>query len=171
MKKLDTIDLKGKEYATVPTRIKEFRSDCPNGLIETTPQILASGQIIFKARVVKDKSDEYSAEWTGHSLGGSKSEKDFEKLETIAIGRALAVLWYMASGDVASSEEMEEFVEYQKTKKEEELEYLLDELQYIDSIEKLKDFYIKNKGKWKEFDKAVSEKKALLLTKKQNENP
>jgi len=105
MKKTETIDLKGKNYATVPARIKEFRQDCPYGLIETTPTILPDWKILFKARILKDKSNPDSAEWTGHAIWTSKADKDFEKLETIAVWRALAMLWYMASGDIASSEE------------------------------------------------------------------
>lgn len=116
--KTPTIDLKGKAYATVPARIKEFREANPNGLIETKPEIQADGQIIFTARILKDKSNPSSGEATGHSIGKTTGDKAFEKLETISIGRALAILGYMASGDIASSEEMEEFNLYQKEKKQ-----------------------------------------------------
>lgn len=162
MRKTETMDLKGKEYAKVPTRIKEFRQDCPNGLIETTPTVLPDGKILFKARILKDKSDINSAEWTWHSLGTSKTEKDFEKLETISVWRALAMLWYMASWEIASSEEMEEFLEYQKTKQEEELEILKEKINSIKTMEELKDFYFKNKWKGVEFDKAINLKKIEL---------
>ncbi len=116
----------GADYAKVPARLKLFREDCPNGLIETTPTIQPDGQIIFKARVLKDKSKPDSAEATGHALGENKGAKAFEKLETIAIGRALAILGYLASGEIASSEEMEEFHEYQQTKVAEAIEALND---------------------------------------------
>ena len=110
------MDLKGKEYATVPARIKEFRQANPNGLIETKPQIL-EGEVMFSARILKDKSKPESGEATGHAIGKRTGEKAFEKLETIAVGRALALLGYMASGEIASSEEMEEFNAYQENKK------------------------------------------------------
>lgn len=116
--KTPTIDLKGKNYATVPARIKEFREANPNGLIETKPEVQSDGQVIFSARILKDKSNPSSGESTGHSIGKLAGDKAFEKLETIAIGRALAILGYMASGDIASSEEMENFQEYQKDIKE-----------------------------------------------------
>ena len=45
-----------------------------------------------------------------------KQEKGFEKNETIAIGRALAILGYAGSGEIASSEEMEEFEDFKKQK-------------------------------------------------------
>ena len=99
----------------------------------------------------------------------SKTAKDFEKLETISVGRALAMLWYLASWEVASSEEMEEFMEYQKTKQEEEMDLLYQELESIDDVELLRQFYKKNSGKWKEFEKAIMEKSVFLKSRK-NEN-
>lgn len=117
MTKLKTIDLKGKEYAQVAERIKQFREDCPNGLIETVPTINAD-TIMFTARILKDKAKQTSAEGTGHSYGKLTGDKAFEKHETIAVGRALAMLGYMASGEVASFEEMDDFLEYQGEKVE-----------------------------------------------------
>jgi hypothetical protein len=108
-RKTTTIDLKGKAYATVPARIKEFREICPNGDIKTEPVMQNDGSVMFTAYILKDKSDTNSASATGHSIGKLTGDKAFEKLETIAIGRALAILGFMASGDIASSEEMEEF--------------------------------------------------------------
>ena len=134
MSKIQTIDLKGKAYATVPTRIKEFRQDCPNGDIKTEPIINGDGTIMFKTTILKDKSNPNSASSTGHAIGQIKGEKAFEKLETISVGRALALLGYMASGEVASSEEMEEFEMYKQTLKENAIE----ELQASSSQETLK---------------------------------
>lgn len=115
-RKTQTVDLKGKAYAQVKDRIKEFRADNPNGLIETTPTI-SDTSIIFKARIVKDKSNPASAEATGHSFAKATEktvEKQFEKQETIAVGRALALLGYASDGDIASSEEMEEFLQHKQ---------------------------------------------------------
>lgn len=117
MTKVKTIDLKGKEYAQVKERLKQFRDDCPNGLIETFPTIQPD-TIMFKARILKNKSDASSAEATGHAYGPNKGEKAFEKLETIAVGRALALLGYAQDGEVASGEEMEEFIQFQEEKKD-----------------------------------------------------
>jgi hypothetical protein len=59
---------------------------CPNGLIETTPTILADGKLMFKARILKDKANPNSGEGVGHSMGKMTEEpKAFEKLETIAV--------------------------------------------------------------------------------------
>lgn len=140
MKKTQTIDLKGKAYATVPARIKEFREANPNGLIETKPEILEN-EIMFTARILKDKSNPSSGEATGHAIGKKQGDKAFEKLETIAVGRALALLGYMASGDIASSEEMEEFNEYKKRQKEENIMLAIETLESCKSLEELKNVW------------------------------
>lgn len=137
-KRLKTMNLSGSEYAKVPDRIKEFRENCPNGLIETKPTIQEDGQIMFYARILKDKADPNSAEGTGHALGGNKKAKDFEKLETIAVGRALAMLGYMASGEVASSEEMEEFEAYKSDKVDE----AIGQLKATETIDSLKEAFM-----------------------------
>jgi hypothetical protein len=124
----------GADYAKVPDRLKLFREECPNGLVETLPEIREDGSIVFSARILKDKARPESGEATGHAFGQNKTNKDFEKLETIAVGRALALLGYLASGEIASSEEMSEFYEYQQQKITEAIEYLNE----ADTIEDLK---------------------------------
>ncbi len=116
--KTATIKLQGKDYAQVKDRMIEFRGANPRGLIETTPTISPDGTVMFKARILKDKGDLASAEATGHALGQNKGIKAFEKLETIAVGRALALLGYGSDGDIASGEEMEEFEQYKEEKAE-----------------------------------------------------
>ena len=136
---MKTISLQGKDYATVKDRLKQFREDCPNGLIETSPTIQADGQIMFKARVLKDKSKPESSEATGHSLGKDQGQKAFEKLETIAVGRALALLGYAQDGEIASGEEMEEFHAYQdelRKKRLAELEATLNKAKTMAALKK-----------------------------------
>ncbi len=116
MNKVQTINLKGNEYATVPQRLKQFRQDNPRSIVETKPDFQPDGVIVFSARIVKDKSDPASAEATGHSYGKNSEVKAFEKLETVAVGRALALLGYLNNGQIATSEEMEEFENYQMEK-------------------------------------------------------
>ena len=74
---------------------------------------------MFTAEVIKDLSNEASARSTGNAFGANKGVKGFEKIESISVGRALAMLGYCADGEIATSEEMEEFQDFQKTKKEE----------------------------------------------------
>ena len=108
MKKTKTISLQGKEYAQVKDRLKEFRKDWGNGAIETSYDF-KDGFVIFKSKITQDRSDETSAIAEGHAFGKIGQVKAFEKLETIAVGRALAMLGYASDGEIASFEEMEKF--------------------------------------------------------------
>lgn len=114
MSKVQTINLKGNEYATVPQRLKEFRQKNPRSSVETKPTFQPDGTIVFSAKIVADQSDESSATATGHSYGKNTGDKAFEKLETVSVGRALALLGYLNNGQVATTEEMVEFEEYQQ---------------------------------------------------------
>lgn len=125
-----------KDYALVPARIKEFREDNPRGSIETEPTYNADGSITFKATIIRDQSDEYSARATGNARYNEselKKPKSFEKLETVATGRALAILGYLNDGQVATTEEMQEFEQF----KADQFEQVK---QDIKSAEKRQDF-------------------------------
>ena len=164
MKKTNTISYGSvKAYAQVKDRIKEFRTDCPNGLIETTPTITDT-QVIFKARIIKDKSNPASAEATGHSMTDVKGDKAkaFEKQETIAVGRALALLGYASDGEIASSEEMEEFLSQKELLHQEKMEELREQIEAIETVNGLKEFYQKHKGLGKDFDAYVTKRKNEL---------
>ena len=115
---LETINLKGNDYATVPTRLKEFRKLNPRSSVETDPTI-NDDTVVFKATITVDKQDPNSATSTGHSYGKLSGDKAFEKLETVAVGRALSLLGYLNKGQVASTEEMLEFEEYKQAQLEE----------------------------------------------------
>ena len=156
------MDLAGKDYAQVKDRINEFRKGNANGLIETVPTVQADGTIMFKARVLKDKADANSAEATGHSLGkvGAK-QKDFEKLETIAVGRALALLGYASDGEIASSEEMQELEEYKKTQFEELIMACVEKINDCSSLDELKTVWA---------DMPIEAKNKLTETKDQKKN-
>ena len=122
MNRLATIKVQGGNYATVPTRLKAFREANPRASITTQPKIGEDGSIIFTAKIIQDKSKEDSAEATGHSFGENTGQKAFEKLETIAVGRALALLGYQNNGMIATTEEMEEFETFQAEKIQKQIE-------------------------------------------------
>lgn len=128
----------GADYAKVSERLKAFRSENPRASIVTTPIPQEGGMMMFKAHIIKDKSDEFSADATGHALQTKTGLKDFEKLETIAVGRALALLGYASDGEIASSDEMEEFLEYQQEKKAEIIENSKEQLENCTSLQELK---------------------------------
>ena len=165
MKKAETISLQGKDYAKVAERIRVFREECPRGSITTEPKM--DGQmVLFKATVVKDRSRDTSAVATGHAIGENKGQKAFEKIESIAVGRALAMLGYLASGEIASGEEMEEFISYKEERQQEDLLEFQAQVAEIETIEELREFYKKTKGKGKEHDAIIMNKSKLLTETK-----
>ena len=136
--KAKTMQVGGNNYAKVTERIKEFRKDTVRGLIETYPTI-EGDTLMFKARILKDKSDPDSAEATGHSYkSGFNEKKDFEKQESIAVGRALAMLGYAADGEIATGEEMQDFEEYQAERRALLLEDVTASLRKSKNLKELK---------------------------------
>lgn len=103
-RKADTIKLGNFNYAKVATRLKEFLEDYQKDVSIDTTAEFKDGWVVFKAVVTCPRGV-----FTGHSLGQvGKKDKAFEKQETIAVGRALAFAGYLASGEIASLEEMQE---------------------------------------------------------------
>lgn len=113
MKKTRTINL-GKngqviEYAKVSARVGEFHQLYKTPSISTIFEF-KEGWAIFKATVIPDvsKPERY---FSGTSMGKIGAVKAFEKLETIAVGRALAFAGLLSDGEIASSEEMQSYAE------------------------------------------------------------
>lgn len=121
------------DMASAADRILAFWEKYPSGKISTEQSKEEDGMLQFKAFIWKNKKDyvdlakvpgilkdvllsSADAEGTAKQ-GNSKAEKkDFEKLETIAVGRALALLGFSKDGTIASTEEMEEFHNYKEEK-------------------------------------------------------
>jgi hypothetical protein len=117
MTKRKTITLQGKNYVQVAERIRAIHAERKDAFtIGTTYELTAAGNIVFTATLtIKTKDGELS--FTGHSFGKLGGAKAFEKLETVAVGRALAFAGYHGDGDIASADEMESFeqeVDYEK---------------------------------------------------------
>lgn len=105
-RKAETISIgKGVEYAKVASRSAEFHGDNEKCQIETSYEF-KDGWVIFSAKVTTKKGT-----FTGHSMDKvAGRQKQFEKQETIAVGRALAFAGYLASGDIACAEEVADLV-------------------------------------------------------------
>lgn len=103
-RKIETIAIgKGVQYAKVAARSAEFHRDNKECAIETSCEF-KDGFVLFSAKVTTKKGT-----FTGHSMDKvSGRQKQFEKQETIAVGRALAFAGYLSSGDIACQEEMDE---------------------------------------------------------------
>lgn len=97
------------DYAKVSARVAEFNKLHKNGSIVTNYEF-KEGWGIFKATVVLDVKQDTRI-FTGTSMGKVGAVKAFEKLETIAVGRALAFAGFLSDGEIASSEEMRNYEE------------------------------------------------------------
>ena len=105
---IKTTDIKGKEYAEVPQRIKAFRSVCPNGAIITTLLSNENGVCIFRASVYDEKQT-----LIGTGTAYEREDSTFinrtsyiENCETSAVGRALGMCGFGIDVSVASAEEV-----------------------------------------------------------------
>lgn len=163
MNKVTTINLKGNDYATVPQRLKEFRESNPNSDIQTEPTFHPDGAVTFKARIIKDLSDENSMKGTGHahySATEMKQPKAFEKLETVARGRALSDIGYLNNGEIASTEELEEFLGFK-------FDQYKKQIDGAKTVEDLLSIYKgMNSAAKKQFTERLSEKKKELQNAK-----
>ena len=100
-KKIKMLPLEGGDYATVPERVKAFRSVCPEGTI--TPELLKfDGKVcIFKATISLGENVLASA----HAIEKFDTESEInvsnflENAETSAVGRALGFLGIIGNSD------------------------------------------------------------------------
>jgi hypothetical protein len=155
-RKAATMQLSGNDYAKVAERLRLFRNDFPKSKTETSYEFEVDKTVIFTVWIWKEKADlldlmkngvtdkdilrsSADANGTAKSKGeiGNK-DKDFEKLETIALGRALGMLGYLASGEIASFEEQKEFEEFRKQQKAEATREAVESLENTKTIDELK---------------------------------
>jgi len=103
-----------EDYVPVSVRLEKFREDHPHGSIITV--LTCSEPITFRAEVYIDGKEQPVA--TGHACengGMNKHQRadSIEKVETAAVGRALAFLGYEVKGGIASREEIQKWQEGQ----------------------------------------------------------
>ena len=103
---------KGK-YLTVPYRIKFVRDYFGERMsIQTTSTELSNGSHKFKASIYLD--DKLVS--VGESKQMKNSDKEFEKQQTVSIGRGLSILGFFGD-ELATAEEMEQFLKPATTQK------------------------------------------------------
>ncbi len=176
MRQVKTTSIKGgAEYAKVADRLAEFRSANPRSKISVKASYDEQGNLTHVARLWKDKTEYYELLRSGISASdalesceaeGSSfmpknrlaSEKGFEKNETIAIGRALAILGYASSGEIASSEEMEEFEDFKRQKSEDMKTEALEQISNAKTMDELLKIW-KQLSKEQQLDKDIQAKK------------
>ena len=99
---------KGK-YLTVPYRIKFVRDFFGERMsIQTDSTELANGSHKFKANIYID--DKLVS--VGESKQMKNADKEFEKQQTVSIGRGLSILGFFGD-ELATAEEMEQFLKPQ----------------------------------------------------------
>ena len=152
----------GADYAKVADRLKQFWAENPRGSIKTMHQIQGDN-IIFTTEIVADQSNEYSRRTTGTAMEKLNGKlKTFEKTESISVGRALALIGYLANGEIASSEEMEEFLSHKEQQRLQMIADLKSQVDDIEDKETLREFYKLHKGYGKEFDEYIINKSKQL---------
>lgn len=105
---IQTIDVKGKNYAEVPQRIKAFRKLFPNGSIETEIVSLDEHRVVMSC-TVKDESGKVLAKAHAYENEGSSFINKTSFIEnccTSCTGRALGYLGIGIDTSVASFEEV-----------------------------------------------------------------
>jgi len=117
-KKLKTVNIKGKDYVEVNTRVKEFRTNENYKGYSLTSEIidLSNGVVTMKATVLNEKGEVIA---TGHAQEKESSSfinktSFIENCETSAWGRALGNLGIGIDGSIASCEEVMNAIENQK---------------------------------------------------------
>ena len=112
--KIDKVNIKGKEYATVASRVGIFRKYFPAYSIITEIVTDDEQRVIIKASILDENnkiiSTGYAEEIRGQGLINTTSA--IENAETSAIGRALAAFG-LIGGEYASSFEVENAISKQ----------------------------------------------------------
>jgi hypothetical protein len=174
----------GADYAKVSDRLKVFWEENPDGKIDSERENLADGKIRFIARIWRDSAEvlklaqagtsaeviKMTANATASADAVKKGDKENEKLETVAVGRALAMLGYLASGEVASREEMEEFEDFKAQQSQEAIEAAWDAMIGAQTMDDLKTIFVNLEPKVRNDTAVIAKKdeiKAKLLTKEQ----
>lgn len=117
-KKLKTVNIKGKEYVEVATRIVAFNQAYENGRIETYAENINDHIVRFKAIVTPDcgKPERYFTGWAEEDRrqGNINKTNAVENCETSAVGRALAMMGIGIIDGVASADEVRHAVHKQE---------------------------------------------------------
>lgn len=119
--KLKTIDIKGRSYTTVDSRVEFFREKFPQWSLETEYPVLDLDKGVCVCRaVVKDENGKVMADGFAHewqSKPGSMVNKTsyIENAQTSAVGRALGFIGIGINGmGIATAEEVQVAIAHQE---------------------------------------------------------
>lgn len=141
------------DYAKVTDRLEAFRTNHPNSKILTSYKN-ENNKVVFKAFLWRDKTEVIQSLTNGISKDliyltadaeataqkTITNDKDFEKLETMAIGRALSNLGYSSTGSIAEST-ISELNKYKDELYQDSVDSAIDRLQNCKTLDELKANY------------------------------
>lgn len=114
LSKMPKIDIKGKQYASVASRVEAFRTHFPSAGIETVLIHDDNQRVVIQAKVSIDNNiiaTGYAEEFRGE--GWINSTSALENAETSAIGRALSAFG-LSGSEYASSNEVTNAISQQQ---------------------------------------------------------
>ena len=120
-KELATVDIKGKAYVQVNTRVVAFRKLFPMGCITTDIVSLENGVVVMKATVMDEKGTILGTGYAYEKETSSFINKTsyIENCETSAVGRALAMIGIGTDASMCSAEELVNAITNQNKPEEE----------------------------------------------------
>tara|TARA_R110000824_G_C15197448_1_gene675380 strand:- start:764 stop:1312 length:549 start_codon:yes stop_codon:yes gene_type:complete len=132
------VSIHGKDYATVPFRVRCFRELNPNGFIITTLEKDDGTVLVMKCCVYYSEFEmPIATGWAEEVRGSSNINKTsaLENCETSAVGRALGFAGYGSAESIASAEEVTIAIERQKNqpKKKKEAKITAEQLTALGS--------------------------------------
>lgn len=141
------------DYAKVTDRLEAFRANHPNSKILTSYKN-ENNKVVFKAFLWRDKTEVIqslangvtkeviylTADAEATAQKTITNDKDFEKLETMAIGRALSNLGYSSTGKIAESM-ISELDKYKDELYRDSVDGAIDRLQNCKTLDELKANY------------------------------
>lgn len=112
-----TVNIRGREYATVNERVAAFRNDYGlRGSIKHELIHNADGDCIFKCSIFIDGNLVAEGHaWENRQASAINKTSYVEVCETSACGRALAFLGYGIDGSIASADEVAAAIAQQET--------------------------------------------------------
>tara|TARA_R100000951_G_scaffold116314_2_gene127587 strand:- start:6493 stop:7029 length:537 start_codon:yes stop_codon:yes gene_type:complete len=118
MKKLKTVNIKGKEYVEVNTRLQHFREVYPQYTLDTDIVEITEDTITMKAIILNEEGRLIASGTAKERSGSSFINKTsyVENCETSAWGRALGNFGIGLDTSVASYDEVANAIKNQETK-------------------------------------------------------
>lgn len=103
------IDIKGKDYIDVASRVQAFRKLMPNGSIETNIEFLQDGVVTMSATIKDEDGKILAKDYAQEKENSSFINKTsfIENCSTSATGRALGLLGIGSTTSIASADEVQ----------------------------------------------------------------